>query len=78
MSQTLTLSDALYGRLAQTARQRGFQNVEQLIEAWQATEDELARRRAAIAQVDAVRGHTAAIYGVERDSTELLRDDRAR
>lgn len=70
MSQTVTLSDALYARLAQTARQRGLQSIEQLIETWQAMDDELARSRAAVQRIDAVWERMAAKYGVQPDSTE--------
>lgn len=77
MSQTVTLSDALYARLAQTARQRGLQSIEQLIEAWQTMDDELARRRVAVQRVDAVRERMAATYGVQPDSTDSIRADRS-
>jgi hypothetical protein len=78
MSQTVTISDALYARLEKTARQHGFQTVEQLIESWQATEDELRLRRLAVQRIDTVREHGADVYGLQPDSTGLLREDRAR
>ncbi len=43
MSQTLTISDALYDRLAAAARRQGLSSVEQLLESWQGTEAQLAR-----------------------------------
>jgi hypothetical protein len=43
MSQTLTISDALYSRLEATARRRGSSSVEQLLETWHGTEEHLAR-----------------------------------
>jgi hypothetical protein len=78
MSQQLTISDALFERLTETAHQRGLHTVEQLLEVWQAAEDELRRRRAAVEQADAVRERMAVRYGVQPDSVELVREDRAR
>jgi hypothetical protein len=43
MSHTLTISDELLSRLEVAARRRGLSSVEQLLENWQATEEELAR-----------------------------------
>ena len=43
MSQTLTISDQLLTRLEAAARRRGLNTVEQLLENWQASEEELAR-----------------------------------
>ena len=43
MSQTLTISDHLLARLEAAARRRGLNSVEQLLETWQAREEELAR-----------------------------------
>lgn len=43
MSQSLTISDGLFARLEAAARRRGLSSVEQLLESWQATEEELAR-----------------------------------
>jgi hypothetical protein len=42
MSQTLTISDQLLARLEDAARRRGLSGVEQLLETWQASEEELA------------------------------------
>src|SRR5438876_3946469 len=42
MSQTLTISDQLLARLEAAARRRGLNSVEQLLETWQASEEELA------------------------------------
>lgn len=78
MSQTVAVSDALYARLTQTAHQHGFQTIEQLIEAWQAHDDERAQRRAVVQRIDAVRERMAAIYGMQPDSTDLIREDRER
>src|SRR5438128_6698242 len=43
MSQTLTISEELLVRLEAAARRRGLSSVEQLLETWQATEEELAQ-----------------------------------
>jgi hypothetical protein len=45
MSQTITVSEALLARLETAARRRGLSSVEQLLEAWQASEEELAHFR---------------------------------
>ena len=74
MSQSVTISDPLYERLEKTARQHGFQTIEQLLEAWQNAEDALHQRHLAIQQIDVVREH----LGLQTDSTELLREDRGR
>lgn len=78
MSQTVTLSDALYEKLTRSMHQRGLQSIEQLIETWQALDDELARRRAAVRRVDQVREQMATKYGVQTDSAALVREDRER
>lgn len=78
MSQTITISDALYQRLSLIARQRGLATVEQLLELWQATEAALPDRQEAVAQIDAVREQIFQRYGELPDSVELLREDRAR
>jgi hypothetical protein len=43
MSQTLTISESLLARLETAARRRGLASVEQLLEKWQASEEELAQ-----------------------------------
>ena len=43
MSQTLTISDQLLARLEAAARRRGLNSVEQLLETWQASEEERTR-----------------------------------
>ena len=78
MSQTLTISDALYSRLVASAKQHGFQNIEQLLEAWQMSEDELQRRLHAVQQIDAVRERLFVTYSEMPDSVDILREDRAR
>lgn len=78
MSQTLTISDRLYHRLESTARQRGLQSIEQLLEWWQTTEVDLNQRHQAVRYVDSVRARLLASYGEMPDSTILIREDRER
>ncbi len=40
MSQSLSVSDELYGRPATTARRRGLTSVEQLLEIWKEAEED--------------------------------------
>jgi len=78
MSQTLTISDALYHRLENASRQRGLSNIEQLLELWQAREVDLNQRRQAVQHIDSVRARLLAAYGELPDSTALIRADRER
>jgi hypothetical protein len=78
MSRTVTIPDALYRRLEQTAQVRGCSSIAQLLEVWQSHEDTLRRRQEAVARVDALRERLCATYGVFPDSTEDVREDRAR
>jgi hypothetical protein len=78
MSQTVTIPDALYIRLEQTAHARGFSSIAQLLEVWQFHEDTLRHRQEVVARIDALRERLFATYGVFPDSTEDVREDRAR
>ena len=78
MSQTLTISDTLYTRLEQAARERGFASIEQLLETWQAFDAERQRRRHIVQRIDQIRERMFTTYGEMPDSVELLREDRAR
>ena len=78
MSRTLTISDDLYARLQATARQRGLESVEQLLDAWQTNGDSDYRRINAVNQVNALRNQLFAKYGPMPDSAELVREDRER
>jgi hypothetical protein len=78
MSYTLTISDTLYARLEAAARARGMNDIEELLEDWQAREDELLRRQEVVRQIDTLRGQLFAKYGELPDSTDLLRADRER
>jgi hypothetical protein len=77
MSKVLRLTDELYGRLETTARQQGLSGVEELLELWQAKEEEQRRRVRAVERIDALRGRLFATYGEMPDSVELIRQDRA-
>ncbi len=83
MSQTLTISDALYEKLAEEARERGLPSVETLLEKRHVSpnslrEEELRRRREAVARADAIRERIAAAVGEMPDSVPLIREDRER
>ena len=78
MSQNLEISDTLYNRLEQAARQRGYSSIEQLLEAWQAFDEERQQRQRIVQQIDQVRERMFATYGELPDSVELIREDRAR
>ena len=78
MSRTVTIPDALYLRLEQTAQARGCSSIAQLLEVWQAHDETLHRRQEAVARIDALRERLCATYGVFPDSTEDVREDRAR
>ena len=78
MSRTVTIPDALYLRLEQIAQVRGCSSIARLLETWQAHEDTLRRRQEAVARIDALRERLSTTYGVFPDSTEDVREDRAR
>jgi hypothetical protein len=72
MSQTLTISDTLYIQLETTARLRGLSNIEQLLEAWQANDEELRQRQETVRRIDALRKRLLAMYGEMSDSVTLI------
>lgn len=78
MSKTLTLPNELYDRLEKTAQQQGFENVEELLEAWQTEADEREQKQRAVDEIDALREKLFLKYGEMPDSAELLREDRER
>ena len=78
MSRTLTVSDALYGRLESAAQRHGLATIEDLLELWQARADELSQRRQVVQQTNALRERLLSAYGEMPDSTALLREDRER
>jgi hypothetical protein len=78
MSQTVTISDALYARLEASAHLHGMASIEQLLEAWQAREDEWLRRHEVVRRIDALRERLLTTYGELPDSVAFLREDRVR
>ncbi len=78
MSQTLIISDSLYMRLEAAARARGLNNVEQLLENWQAHEEERFQREMIVRKIDVLREQLYKKYGEFPDSSELVRADRER
>ena len=78
MSRTVTIPEALYARLEQTAHAHGYSSMAQLLEVWQAHEDTRRCRQEAVTRLDALRERLFATYGVFPDSTMDVREDRAR
>ncbi|MCH8292762.1 hypothetical protein IH992_16860 [Candidatus Poribacteria bacterium] len=78
MSRTLTISDNLYAQLEVAARVRGLGSVEQLLDTWQFSEDNVHHRQETVRQIDALRNRLFKKYGEMADSVELIRDDRGR
>jgi len=82
MYQTLTVSERLYQQLETTARDGGFDNLEEfiqkLIEVWQAHIEELRRRQETVRRIDALRERLFRTCGEMEDSVELIRADRER
>jgi hypothetical protein len=78
MSQTLTISDSLFARLSVAARQGGFHDIADLLEAWQADEGKRHDRHQVIGEIDRLRQRLEARYGEMPDSVDLISQDRAR
>ena len=76
MARMLTISETLYDELDAEARRRGL-SIEELLEQWRSTE-ELDKRQEAVARVERLERRLRARYGDMPDSTELVREDRAR
>lgn len=77
MSRTLTISDELYARLEKEAQVRGL-SIERLIEEWERNEANLLQRQDIVREIDVLREHLFSKYGEMPDSSDLVRDDRAR
>lgn len=75
--QALMISQALYERLAAKSQDCGL-SIEQLLEEWEQRDSEISRRQVAGKKITALRNRIFAQYGEMPDSTELLREDRAR
>jgi hypothetical protein len=78
MGKTLNISDDLYDRLDQAARQRGLKNVEQLLETWQSYQGDLHKRQKVVERIDALRERFFSTYGQMPDSVDLICEDRGR
>ena len=78
MSQTIRIADDLYGRLEESARQRGLETVEQLIEAWQSAEEELLRGPDALRPMDVISGRMFETYRELAESGYWVRQDTDR
>lgn len=78
MSRTLTISDELYDRLKAEAQARGLASIELLLEERQRNEANSDQRADVVRRIDELRESLFAKYGQMPDSTELLREDRAR
>jgi hypothetical protein len=78
MSQRVTISDQLHTELEATARARGFDSIERLLEYYQANDDELRRRQQVGQEIQQLREHLSAKYGRMPDSVSLIREDRDR
>lgn len=77
MSRTLTISDELYARLEKEAQVRGV-SIERLIEEWERNEANLLQRQDVVREIDSLREHLFLKHGEMPDSSELVREDRAR
>ena len=77
MSRTLTISDELYARLEKEAQLRGL-SIELLIEEWERAEANLLRRKDVVRGIDGLRERLFSKYGAMPDSSDLVREDRAR
>ncbi len=78
MSKTLTLPDQVHDRLERQAKASGFASVEDFIQSWNLTEDEMSRRKRLADRLRELRGQIKAKHGVMPDSVSLLREDRER
>ena len=78
MDRSLTIPDVLYEKLEDSASRRGLKDIKQLLEEWQAIEEELQSRNEAVQEIDTLRERLHAKYGGMPDSTEAIREDRER
>jgi hypothetical protein len=76
--KTITISDALYERLSQTARSKGLSAIDQLLEQWEAEMQVHEQRRLIVDQIRLLHDSLEAKYGMMPDSVELIREDRER
>jgi hypothetical protein len=78
MSHTLVISEDLYQQLASTAERLGLSRVEQLLEKWQADQQENRRRAEVVQHIDEIRNRLYGRLGEMPDSANLIREDRER
>lgn len=78
MDRSLAIPESLYERLEASASRRGLKDIAQLIEEWQALEEQRQNRSEVIRQIDSLRERLLAKYGEMPDSSELIREDRER
>jgi hypothetical protein len=74
----LRVSDKLYERLEKTARRRGLEGIEELLESWQNESGQREDRLASVQRVEFLRKRLSATYGEMPDSVDLIRADRER
>ncbi len=75
--RTLIIEDQLFERLDRTARTEGLDGVEQLVVKISKPEPDDDRRKA-VGRIRNLRKRLQTRYGEMPDSTELIREDRAR
>ena len=78
MDRSLTIPDVLYEKLEDSASRRGLKDIKQLLEEWQAIEEEHQRHHEAAQQIKTLRKWLHAKYGGTPDSTEAISEDRER
>jgi hypothetical protein len=78
MGRTVTISEELYEKLTMAVKEHGLQNIEQLLELWQAHEVERRRRQEVVRGIDALCDRLYAQYGEMPDSVSLIRDDQSK
>jgi hypothetical protein len=78
MSQTLTISDALYQKLEAEARKQGLNSVEHFIEARLLPPRQLLIEQDPFARTVALQERLSRTYGEMPDSAGLVREDRER
>jgi len=78
MSKTLVISDELYERLEREAQHRGLETVQQLLESWHPSEEELLMRKRKVDRINMLRHRLHQKYGEMPDSVDLIREDRDR
>jgi predicted CopG family antitoxin len=76
--KTITISDALYERLTQSAQEHGLSDIDQLFERWEVEFRSKQQRESVVDRINTLRETMTTKYGVMPDSVELVREDRER